>query len=237
MKIDIFKSEQLKFITNIWVVLSVIGVLVFIPAMTVLLGEEAEGGKLLLGENKLMQSFYFGQVGFGLVTALYFGQEFNNSTLRTSLLSTPDRIEFLAVKSACLITWIMAIFAVSMGISLAVLKIGYDIPLSTELIMSMLPAFIASVEISIIMAEIVVITRSTIVSLAIVVSMVLGMGMLLLNYCKAVRFVPVLLTMNSFMTTPVSAYLGMWTGILIQGIWCVVLAVVSGVLFWRRSVR
>ncbi|MBO5320616.1 MAG: hypothetical protein J6B01_12580 [Ruminococcus sp.] len=63
------------------------------------------------------------------------------------------------------------------------------------------------------------------------------MGMLLLNYCKAVRFVPVLLTMNSFMTTPVSAYLDMWTGILIQGIWCVVLAVVSGVLFRMRSVR
>ena len=68
------KSEQRKFLYNKWILIVMTGLLVFIPVMVSSLNAFAGEEGYLLIKSKLMQSFYLGQVGYVVLSALYFGQ-------------------------------------------------------------------------------------------------------------------------------------------------------------------
>ena len=44
--------------------------------------------------TQILESFYLGQAGIIIITILFIGQEFNGSTLRSSLLANPTRWKF-----------------------------------------------------------------------------------------------------------------------------------------------
>lgn len=236
-----FKSECLKFVYNRWLLLCTAGILIFIPAMVLTLDSFAGESGELLYRSKMMQGFYLGQVGYCVLAALYFGQEYLRSTLRTGLLCVPKRFGFLAAKLACIFIWTaVLLFAVSL-ISVLTLHFAYGTADSTEsvaaLIRCIIPAYLSVLELTLLTAAIVILTRSQIVSIAILISLILGLGSLLLQYSSMMRYLPVLASMNSFLIMETTAYLPVGQGIAVQGIWCAVLLLIAGIVFRKRYVR
>ncbi|MCR4760133.1 MAG: ABC transporter permease [Oscillospiraceae bacterium] len=231
------KSECLKFVYNRWLLLCTTGILIFIPAMVLTLDSFAGEAGDLLYRSKMMQGFYLGQAGYCVLAALYFGQEYLRSTLRTALLCVPKRFRFLTAKLICVLIWtVILLFAVSL-ISVLTLHFAYGTESVAALIRCMIPAYLSTLELTLLTAAIVILTRSQIVSIAILISLILGFGSLLLQYSSMMRYLPVLASMNSFMIMETPTYLPVWQGIAVQGLWCAVLLLIAGVVFWKRYVR
>lgn len=235
------ESEQRKFLYNKWILLVMAGMLVFIPAMVLALDAFAGEEDDLLIKSKLLQSFYLGQVGYVVLSALYFGQEYLKSTLRTSLLSTPKRIPFLLSKVCCILIWTVILLTMTSVLSMAVLQISFDVSFTkerlTECLKCLIPAYISTIELVLITAGIVILTRSSIVSLAIITSLILGLGNLMLQYSTTMRFLPVISSMNGFLVEKIPQYLTTETGLIVQSIWCAGVFGMAIMLFQKRYVR
>lgn len=202
------------------------------------LGEEAG---IDLYTSKLLQSFYLGQVGVVVISALYLGQEFSNSTLRTSLTASPNRILFFMSKGLCLTFWCIMMLLISTIISFIVLQCFFYADLDMNnigvLIKALFPAYISSIELCIITVGMIIVSKSMVVSLAVMLSMLLGLGHLLMQYSSIMMFLPVLSAMNSFLLFHTNEYLSLRSGILCQGVWCIGLAIISNCLLRVRAVK
>lgn len=237
MRGSCLKSELLKFIYNRWLLLCIAGILIFVPGMVLTLDAFAGETGEQLYISKIMQAFYLGQVGYAVLTALYFGQEYLRSTLRTGLLCIPKRSRFLLTKLCCVLLWSALVLCVVNLISFLIIYVVYDIVPIATLIRNLIPAYLSTLQLVLITAAIVVLTRSQIVSIAILISLILGLGNLLLQYSSMMRYLPVLATMNGFMIIESPAYLPIWEGVSIQVVWCVGLLLIAGVVFHKRYVR
>ncbi|MBQ3514490.1 MAG: ABC transporter permease [Lachnospiraceae bacterium] len=228
---NLLKSESQKLLFHKWIWITTIATVLFVPLMVYSLGALGEETGIDLYISKFLQSFYLGQVGVVVIAALYFGQEFSNSTLRTSLTAVPNRFLFLLSKFLCLMAWCMMTLLMSTAISFIVLKCVFyaDLDMNTigTLINALFPAYISSMELCMITAGMIIISKSMVVSLAIMLSMLLGLGHLLMQYSSIMRFLPVLSTMNSFLLFHTNEYLPLWQGILCQGVWGIGLVVIS----------
>lgn len=237
----LLKSESQKLIFNKWILITTIATVIFVPLMVYSLGALGKEAGIDLYISKLLQSFYLGQVGVVVISTLYLGQEFLNSTLRTSLIASPNRILFLLSKFLCLMFWCIIMLLISTVISFGVLKCVFyaDLDLNhiSVLMKSLFPTYISSIELCIITVGLIVVSKSMVVSLAIMLSMLLGLGQLLMQYSSIMKFLPVLSTMNSFLLFHTKEYLSLCAGILCQGVWCIVLAIISNSLLRIRSVR
>lgn len=238
---NLLKSESQKLLFYKWILITTIATIIFVPLMVFSLGALGEEAGMDLYTSKLLQSFYLGQVGIVVISALYFGQEFSDSTLRTSLTASPNRILFLLSKFLCLMFWCIMTLLISTVISFIVLQCAFyadlDMNHTGVLIQSLFPAYISSIELCIITVGIIIVSKSMVVSLAIMLSMILGLGHLLMQYSSIMTFLPVLSTMNSFLLFHTNVYLSLWSGILCQGVWCIVLVIISSSLLTIRSVR
>lgn len=234
------KSEFLKLICNRWLLLCTAGILVFVPAMVLSLDSFAGESGEALSRSKMMQGFYLGQVGYAVLAALFFGQEYLRSTLRTGLLCVPKRIRFLAAKLCCILIWtVLLLLAVSL-ISVLTLHIAYGADSAGSaagLFRCMVPAYLSTLELTLLTAAIVLLTRSQIVSIAILISLILGLGNLLLQYSSMMRYLPVLAAMNGFLIGESPAYLPVRQGLTVQAVWCAVLLLTAGIVFRKRYVR
>lgn len=238
---NLLKSESQKLLFNKWILITMIAVVIFVPLMVYSLGALGEEAGIDLYISKLLQSFYLGQTGVVVISALYFGEEFSNSTLRTSLMSVPNRILFFMSKFLCLMFWCITTLLISTVISFIVLQYVFyaDLDMNNIVVLmkSLFPAYISSIELGIITAGMIIVSKSMVVTLAIMLSMILGLGHLLMQYSSIMTFLPVLSTMNSFLLFHTNEYLSLWSGILCQGVWCIVLAILSNGLLRIRSVR
>ena len=238
---NLLKSESQKLLFHKWILITTIAMAIFVPLMVYSLGALGEETGIDLYTSKLLQSFYLGQVGVVVISALYFGQEFSNSTLRTSLTVSPNRILFLLSKFLCLIFWCIMTLLLSTVISFVVLQCVFyaDLDMNNISIFmkSLIPAYISSIELCMITAGMIIVSKSMVVSLAIMLAMILGLGHLLMQYSSIMTFLPVLSTMNSFLLYHTKEYLSLWSGILCQWIWCIVLAIISNALLRIRSIR
>ena len=238
---NLLKSESQKLFFHKWILTTTMAVVVFVPLLVYSLGALGEETGMGLYTSKLLQSFYLGQVGVVVISALYFGQEFLNSTLRTSLTMSPDRFRFLLSKFLCLIFWCMMVLFISTVISFIVLQWIFSADLDRTniciLMKSLFPAYISSMELGIITAGIIVVSKSMVVSLVVMLSLMLGLGHLLMQYSSIMAFLPVLSTMNSFLLFHTKEYLSVWSGLLCQGMWCIVLVVIANGVLWSRGVR
>ncbi|TYQ18439.1 UNVERIFIED_CONTAM: hypothetical protein Cloal_0873 [Acetivibrio alkalicellulosi] len=127
-------------------------------------------------------------------------------------------------------TRFLGVHQIATGSDLNIDKIGI-------LVKFLLPAYISIIELCFITVSVVIISRSIVASMAILVSMILGLGHLLMQYSSTIKFFPVLSTMNSFFIFRNERYLSLQEGILCQGIWCILLIIISYILFRFRSVR
>lgn len=238
---DLVKSESQKLLFNKWILITTIVVIIFVPWMVYSLGTLREEAGIDLYTSKLLQSFYLGQVGVVVISALYFGQEFSNSTLRTSLTASPNRVLFFMSKVLCLTFWCIMILLVSTIISFIVLQCFFYADLDRNdigiLFKALFPAYISSIELCIITVDIIIVSKSMIVSLAVMLSMILGLGHLLMQYSSIMTFLPVLSTMNSFLFFYTNQYLSLRSGIVCQGVWCIGFTIVSNCLLKVRVVK
>lgn len=233
-----YKCENTKFIFQKWNIMVISGIMFLVPFMALTLdsffGETGE----LLCKSKLIQSFYLGQAGYTVLAALFFGYEYQKSTLRTSLLSTPDRRLFIIAKLLCILTWTFIVLTLSMIISIITISAAFDeCPGILEMIVILIPPYISTFEIVIITSSLVVIMRSSIVPMAIIVSLILGLGNILLQYSDKMKYLPVLSVMNGFLVNNVLKYPNIKIGLLIQAVWSIVAFLWAFILFGRRTVR
>ena len=238
---NLLKSESQKLFFHKWILATTMAVVIFVPLLVYSLGALGEETGMGLYTSKLLQSFYLGQVGVVVISALYFGQEFLNSTLRTSLTMSPNRFLFLLSKFLCLIFWCMMTLFIATVISFIVLQWIFSADLDRTnigiLMKSLFPVYISSMELCIITAGIIVVSKSMVVSLAVMLSLMLGLGHLLMQYSSIMAFLPVLSTMNSFLLFHTKEYLSVWSGLMCQGMWCIVLVVIANGVLWSRGGR
>ena len=79
--------------------------------------------------------------------------------------------------------------------------------------------------------------ESMVFSLTIILSMLLGLGQLLLQYSSRLNVLPVLATMNSFSINEISIYPNVTEGILIQSLWTIVFIGLAYYHLHRKSVK
>ena len=93
-----FRSEYLKFIYNKWLLLTVLATIILVPLFVIFLHETPSYITEDYVLTQILESFYLGQAGIIIITILFIGQEFNGSTLRSSLLANPTRWKFFFIK-------------------------------------------------------------------------------------------------------------------------------------------
>ena len=238
MLFQYYKCEQKKFLYQKWNLVVLIGILVFVPVMALTIDSFTGGTEDMINKSKLIQGFYLGQAGYAVLTALYFGNEYQGSTLRTSLLSTPKRELFLISKLLCILTWSVILLLANTVCSIAIMNISSSGCLDAcEALKLLLPVYLSTLEIVVITSGIVLLTRSMIVSMAIMVSLVLGLGNILLQYSAEMKYLPVLSTMNAFFIVKMPHYLEIGAGVAVQALWGILISLIAFLVFRKRYVR
>ena len=220
------KSEYLKIIYYKGLSVTLVFSILFLLAMLLALNPSPLiiNGDFIL--TQFLQSIYLAQTIFAVFSVVFWGREFLKSTLRTSLLSTPSRLKFFCIKVTVTLLSILCCFCIAIGIGIGLVSFYFKFQLSPEflstLLSKLIPPIIATIQISIITFCLTIFMESMVSSLTIVLSMLLGLGQLLLQYSSMMNVLPVLATMNSFSIKAISIYPSVIEGLLIQSLWMIV---------------
>ena len=220
------KSEYLKIIYYKGLSATLVFSILFLLAMLLALNPSALmiNGDFIV--TQFLQSIYLAQTVFAVFSAVFWGREFLKSSLRTSLLSTPSRVKFFCIKVIVTLSSILCCFCISIGVGIGLVSFYFKFQLSPEflstLLLKLIPPIIATIQISIITFCLTILMESMVSSLTIVLSMLLGLGQLLLQYSSMMNVLPVLATMNSFSIKAISIYPSVTEGLFIQSLWTIV---------------
>ena len=220
------KSEYLKIIYYKGLSATLVFSILFLLAMLLALNPSPLiiNGDFIV--TQFLQSIYLAQTIFAVFSVVFWGREFLKSTLRTSLLSTPSRLKFFCIKVTVTLLSILCCFCIAIGIGIGLVSFYFKFQLSPEflstLLSKLIPPIIATIQISIITFCLTIFMESMVSSLTIVLSMLLGLGQLLLQYSSMMNVLPVLATMNSFSIKAISIYPSVIEGLLIQSLWMIV---------------
>lgn len=220
------KSEYLKIIYYKGLPATLVFSILFLLAMLLALNPSALmiNGDFIV--TQFLQSIYLAQTVFAVFSAVFWGREFLKSSLRTSLLSTPSRLKFFCIKVTVTVLSILCCFCIAVGIGIGLVSFYFKFQLSPEflstLLLKLIPPIIATIQISMITFCLTIFMESMVASLTIVLSMLLGLGQLLLQYSSRMNVLPGLATMNSFSIKAISIYPSILEGLLIQTLWMIV---------------
>lgn len=235
------KSEFFKLIYHKGLLLTLGFSILFVLAMLLALNPST---RIINGDfvvTQFLQSIYLVQTIFAVFSAVFWGREFVKSSLRTSLLSTPSRLKFFCIKSAVTLFSILCCFCIAIGIGIGLVSFYFKFQLNLEfirqLLLKLIPPMLATIQISMITLCLTILMESMVSSLTIVLSMLLGLGQLLLQYSSRMNVLPVLATMNSFSIEPISIYPNVTVGILIQSLWTIVFIGLAYYHLHRKSVK
>ena len=226
MLVNQIKSEYLKIIYYKGLSVTLVFSILFLLAMLLALNPSPLmiNGDFIV--TQFLQSIYLAQTIFAVFSVVFWGREFLKSTLRTSLLSTPSRLKFFCIKVTVTLLSILCCFCIAIGIGIGLVSFYFKFQLSPEflstLLSKLIPPIIATIQISIITFCLTIFMESMVSSLTIVLSMLLGLGQLLLQYSSMMNVLPVLATMNSFSIKAISIYPSVIEGLLIQSLWMIV---------------
>ena len=220
------KSEFLKIIYYKGLSVTLVFSILFLLAMLLALNPSS----LMINRDfivtQFLQSIYLAQTVFAVFSAVFWGREFLKSSLRTSLLSTPSRLNFFCIKVIVTLLSILCCFSIAIGVGIGLVTFYFKFQLSPEfvslLLSKLIPPIIATFQISIITFCLTILMESMVSSLTIVLSMLLGLGQLLLQYSSLMNVLPVLVTMNSFSINEISIYPSVTEGLFIQSLWTIV---------------
>lgn len=220
------KSEFLKMMYHKGLVLTLVFSILFLLAMLLTLNPSALiiNGDFIV--TQFLQSIYLAQTIFAVFSAVFWGREFLKSSLRTSLLSNPSRVKFFCIKVIVTLLSILCCFCIAIGIGIGLVSFYFKFQLNTQfvsqLLFKLIAPIIATIQISMITFCLTIFMESMVASLTIVLSMLLGLGQLLLQYASMMNVLPVLATMNSFSIKAISIYPSVIEGLLIQSLWTIV---------------
>ena len=220
------KSEYLKIIYYKGLSVTLVFSILFLLAMLLALNPSPLmiNGDFIV--TQFLQSIYLAQTVFAVFSAVFWGREFLKSSLRTSLLSTPSRVKFFCIKVIVTLLSILCCFCIAIGVGIGLVTFYFKFQLSSEfvslLLSKLIPPIIAMIQISIITFCLTILMDSMVSSLTIVLSMLLGLGQLLLQYSSLMNVLPVLVTMNSFSINEISIYPSVTEGLFIQSLWTIV---------------
>lgn len=235
------KSETMKFFTHRWILLTISATAFFLPAMALVLNPAPKSPSISFITNNVLQSFYLGQAFFIVISALYIGQEFTRSTLRTSLLCVPNRWMLLSVKITSLLSFILFFFILFALLTILISHLYFQHPFTiatfTFLMKSLLPSLLSTLTLSMIASALTLLSTSSLFSLSLLLPLLLGFGQLLLQFGNIFRFFPILAVMNGFSLTPSPVYPNIMTGFFIQLLWGSILFLLSGLFFVKKSVH
>ena len=235
------KSEFFKLIYHKVLLLTLVFSILFVLAMLLALNPYA---RIINGDfivTQFLQSIYLVQTIFAVFSAVFWGREFLKSTLRTSLLANPSRLKFFCMKSAVTLFSILCCFGIAIGMGIGLVAFYFKFQLNLEfvrqLLLKVIPPMIATIQISMITLCLTILMESMVSSLTIVLSMLLGLGQLLLQYSSRMNVLPVLATMNSFSIKEISIYPSVTEGIFIQSLWTIVFIGLAYYHLHRKSVK
>ena len=220
------KSEYLKIIYYKGLSVTLVFSILFLLAMLLVLNPSVLmiNGDFIV--TQFLQSIYLAQTVFAVFSAVFWGREFLKSSLRTSLLSTPSRVKFFCIKVIVTLLSILCCFCIAIGVGIGLVSFYFKFQLSQEflstLLLKLIPPIIATIQISIITFCLTILMESMVSSLTIVLSMILGLGQLLLQYSSMMNILPVLVTMNSFSNKEISIYPSITEGLFLQSLWSIV---------------
>ena len=220
------KSEFFKMMYHKGLVLTLVFSILFLLAMLVALNPSALmfNGDYIV--TQFLQSIYLAQTVFAVFSAMFWGREFLKSSLRTSFLSNPSRLQFFYIKTIVTLLSILSCFFIAIGLGLGLVAFYFKFQINSQflsqLLFKLIPPIIATIQISMITFCLTILMESMVSSLTIVLSMLLGLGQLLLQYSSMMNVLPVLVTMNSFSIKEISIYPSVTEGLLIQSLWTIV---------------
>ena len=235
------KSEYLKMIYYKGLSVTLVFSILFLLAMLLALNPSPLmiNGDFIV--TQFLQSIYLAQTVFAVFSAVFWGREFLKSSLRTSLLSTPSRVKFFCSKVIVNLLSILCCFCIAIGIGIGLVSIYFKFQLNLEfvrqLLLKLIPPMLATIQISMITVCLTIVMESIVSSLTIVLSMLLGLGQLLLQYSSRMNVLPVLATMNSFSINEISIYPSVIEGIFIQTVWIIVFIGLAYYYLHRKSVK
>ena len=235
------KSEYLKIIYYKGLSVMLVFSILFLLAMLLALNPSPLmiNGDFIV--TQFLQSIYLAQTVFAVFSAVFWGREFLKSSLRTSLLSTPSRVKFFCSKVIVNLLSILCCFCIAIGIGIGLVSIYFKFQLNLEfvrqLLLKLIPPMLATIQISMITVCLTIVMESIVSSLTIVLSMLLGLGQLLLQYSSRMNVLPVLATMNSFSINEISIYPSVIEGIFIQTVWIIVFIGLAYYYLHRKSVK
>ena len=235
------KSEFFKMIYHKGLMLTLVFSILFVLVMLLALNPSAS---LINGDfivTQFLQSIYLVQTIFAVFSAVFWGREFLKSSLRTSLLANPSRLKFFCIKAIVTLFCILCCLCIAIGIGIGLVSFYFKFQLNLEfirqLLLKLIPSMLATIQISIITFCLTILMESMISSLTIVLSMILGLGQLLLQYSSMMNVLPVLVTMNSFSINEISIYPSVTEGLLIQSLWTIVFIGLAYYHFHLKSVK
>lgn len=235
------RSEYLKMIYYKGLLVTLVFSILFLLAMLLALNPSPLMINGYFIVTQFLQSIYLAQTVFSVFSAVFWGREFLKSSLRTSLLSTPSRVNFFCIKVIVTLLSILCCFCIAIGMGIGIVSFYFKFQLSPEflstLLLKLIPPIIATIQISIITFCLTILMESMISSLTIVLSMLLGLGQLLLQYSSRMNVLPVLATMNSFSINEISIYPSVIEGIFIQTVWIIVFIGLAYYYLHRKSVK
>lgn len=235
------KSEFFKIIYHKGLLLTLVFSILFLLTMLLALNPSASMINRDFIVTQFLQSIYLVQTIFAVFSAVFWGREFLKSSLRTSLLSTPSRVKFFCIKVIVTLLSILCCFCIAIGLGIGLVSFYFKFQLSQEflstLLLKLIPPIIATIQISMITLCLTILMESMVSSLTIVLSMLLGLGQLLLQYSSRMNVLPVLATMNSFSINGISIYPNVTEGIFIQTVWMIVFIGLAYYHLNRKSVK
>ena len=235
------KSEYLKIIYYKGLSVTLVFSILFLLAMLLALNPSALmiNGDFIV--TQFLQSIYLAQTVFAVFSAVFWGREFLKSSLRTSLLSTSSRVKFFCIKVIVTLLSILCCFCIAIGVGSGLVAFYFKFQLSPEflstLLLKLIPPIIVTIQISIITFCLTILMESMVSSLTIVLSMILGLGQLLLQYSSMINVLPVLVTMNSFSIKEISIYSSVTEGLFLQSLWTIVFIGLAYYHLYLKSVK
>ncbi|BDR56600.1 ABC transporter permease [Xylocopilactobacillus apis] len=230
----IIHSEIIKFFSNIWCVLGLIGTIIIAPLILFLHGGYLSADEVI---SISLRNLFIGQAGLTVFTSIFIGQEYMHSQLRTSLITVPSRFKLFKTKFLILI---MISWLAGLGTSIICLAVGafkYQIHWTASLAHGALIILISWTLIVVITASLAVILRSQAASMAIMFSLILGFSQMIFGLTKLAKYLPDLAVMNLFLDHPQKLFLSGSTGLIVQFSWAFILTLLAFVMIEKRDVN
>lgn len=188
----------------------------------------------------ILISLNFASVGIIFFSAYFFGEEYQQNLLRTTLLSVPNRVKVLLAKLLSLNALVLVTFFL-IAITLISLNLFFrngTTPIMPEILWKRLLLILISEELLVLITcGICILFKSTYLAVALLVCLQIGGSQMLLAFNDYAKYLPDLAVINLYTWTPQQAFLNIGAGMVVQGIWATLVFMLSLLLFSKRDVR